>query len=121
MKIKKLLIERIEWREVPGWPKYEVSNTGKVRIAETGSKVAQWDHQAKGGVYKRVTLRDKGKRKNFRVHRLVAMAFLPNPDYLPEVDHLDHDTFNNHVSNLEWVRSSENLERRRSDAGSIFD
>ncbi len=119
MKIKQLLIERIEWREVPGWPRYEVSNTGNVRIAATQSSIAQWDHQAKGGVYKRATLHNKGKRKNFRVHRLVAMTFLPNPNNLPEVDHKDHDTFNNHVSNLEWVRSSENLQRRR--APSILD
>lgn len=112
MKTKEILIENIEWREVSGWPKYEVSNTGEVRIAATQSPVAQWNHKAKGGVYKRSTLRAQGKRKNFRVHRLVAIAFLPNPNNLREVDHKDDDTFNNNVSNLEWVRGSENIRRR---------
>lgn len=46
--------------------------------------------------------------KPVRIHRLVALAFLPNPDNLPIVNHIDHNKHNNHVSNLEWVTSVQN-------------
>jgi hypothetical protein len=48
-----------------------------------------------------------------RVHRVVAKTFIPNPKNLPEVDHLDGDTGNNRVANLEWVSAEENQRRRR--------
>lgn len=49
-----------------------------------------------------------GKQKNFRVHRLVAMAFIPNPDNKPFINHKDGNKANNHVNNLEWSTQSEN-------------
>lgn len=112
MRLKDLFESVEQWRPVVGWSRYEVSNTGKVREAGTNKPVAQWDHTGRGTTYKRVTLRQEGYRKGARVHQLVARAFLPNPDHLPEVDHKDGNPFNNHVSNLEWVSSSQNLYRR---------
>ena len=50
-----------------------------------------------------------GKPKNCRVNRLVAQHFLPNPDNLPEVNHIDGNKENNHVSNLEWTDRSRNV------------
>ena len=44
----------------------------------------------------------KGKLKNEKIHRLVAKAFIPNPDNLPEVNHIDENKYNNCVDNLEW-------------------
>ena len=61
-----------------------------------------------GSGYPFVLLYDKGKRKTWLVHRLVATLFLPNPDKLPEVNHVDGNKENNHVSNLCWCSSSEN-------------
>lgn len=62
--------------------------------------------------YFRVSLQcDSGKRRSFRVNRLVAIIFLPNPKNLPIVDHLDGNKENNHVDNLEWVSASENTRR----------
>lgn len=54
----------------------------------------------------------KPRPKKFGVHRIVAQAFLPNPEGKPEVDHLDEDKGNNAVTNLEWVTASENSTRR---------
>ena len=103
------------WRTVPDWPKYEVSNTGLVRNAANDRLLSQWDHTGRGTTYKRVTLRDMGRRLNARVHRLVAMAFLPQPEGTTQVDHLDNNSFNNNVKNLEWVTGGENLARMQSN------
>lgn len=117
MKLNEILTEQAQalyeaWRKVPEWDNYEVSDDGRVRNAKTGKEVSQWKHTGKGSTYMRVTLRQGGRRKNWRVHRLVATAFLPNRKNLPEVDHKDGDTFNNKKSNLEWVEGLENIKRR---------
>ena len=59
--------------------------------------------------YLTVELRKGGHRFKARIHRLVAEAFIPNPDNLPEVNHKDGDKTNNQVSNLEWCTHSDNL------------
>ena len=59
--------------------------------------------------YYSVTLNNNTLRKYFKVHRLVAMTFLPNPDNKPQVNHIDGNKANNSLSNLEWVTGSENV------------
>jgi DNA-binding XRE family transcriptional regulator len=66
-------------------------------------------HQSNRGGYKQVGLRKDGKWKSESVHRLVAKAFLPNPDMLPVVNHCDEDKANNCVENLEWCTPSYNV------------
>jgi len=66
---------------------------GKTKILKPG---------ATGTSYLLVTLCKDGKKKPFWIHRLVAKAFIPNPQNLPEVNHIDEDKTNNVVSNLEW-------------------
>jgi hypothetical protein len=56
-------------------------------------------------------LYQKSKGTFFLTHRLVAEVYLPNPNNLPEVDHLDNNRFNNHYTNLEWVSGDENRKR----------
>jgi len=56
-----------------------------------------------------------GKQQQF--HRVIAQQYLPNPDELPEVDHIDHDRSNNKLTNLRWVSSSENGRNRSSTNG----
>lgn len=65
--------------------------------------------QQVGGLgYVRVELWENGKGRKYLVHRLVAQAFIPNPERKPQVNHIDGDKSNNKISNLEWVTQSEN-------------
>lgn len=108
--------EKAEWRTIPGWDKYQVSSTGRVRNATTYKILKQWKHTGKGTTYKRITLSQDGRRWGPRVHRLVAMAFLPKPDdpELNEVDHIDHNSFNNRADNLRWISGEENRQHMRA-------
>lgn len=91
-----------QWRDINGFEgQYAVSSKGRVRNLENGKIFTGTDN---GHGYRIITLKDK----SYKVHRLVALAFIPNPDKLPEVDHLDEVKTNNNVSNLRWVTASEN-------------
>lgn len=68
--------------------------------------------------YKRVILRVDGKAYSRYIHRLVAEAYIPNPENKPQVNHIDGDRENNHVDNLEWVTPKENHKHGR-EAGLI--
>jgi len=59
--------------------------------------------------YHHVVLSKKSNKKAYSVHRLVAIAFIENPDSLPQVDHIDHNKKNNHVSNLRWITNKDNI------------
>lgn len=89
---------------------YEVSNRGRVRNKRT--KKIRWLETKESG-YLRLTIWVKKVIKHIRVNRMVAVAFIPNPDNKPEVDHIDHDRTNNNVENLRWVTHKENLQNRR--------
>lgn len=116
-----------EWRDIAGFDgRYQISNIGNVRSIPYVSyqesshpgKMMYKRHPGKilnptdnGNGYKIICLRICGrKRKNFYVHRLVAEAFIPNPDGLKEINHIDFDKGNNVVSNLEWVSRKGNIE-----------
>ena len=92
------------WTSLPGWP-YEVSNLGKVRNS-SGKVIKPW-RQTNG--YISVDLHQDGIKRSFRVHRLVAEAFIPNPESKKEVNHIDGNKDNNAVSNLEWTTHQENM------------
>ena len=88
------------WRPVPGYTGlYEVSEDGRVRNART-KRVLSRKTERNG--YVRVHLSKDGCSKSVLLHRVVAAAFVPNPDGLPTVNHIDEDKANNAASNLEW-------------------
>lgn len=86
--------------------RYMVSNLGRVKNIETG-KVLRTKLRKNG--YKDVMLCFDGERKTFLVHRLVAQAFLENPNGYEYVNHKDECKSNNNVSNLEWCTASYNV------------
>lgn len=100
-----------EWRIIQDYPNYSVSNLGRVRNDKTGRILKPISFGARGKEYKQVFLfrGSCASRKSFRVHRLVATAFIPNPESKPEVNHLDGNHYNNAVSNLEWTSHTENM------------
>ena len=94
-----------EWRNIPSCDeRYYVSSDGRVLGANGLLKPVR----GKDG-YLRCNIAQDGKFRLWLVHRLVAKAFIPNPDNKPEVNHIDGDKANNNVSNLEWVTREENI------------
>lgn len=98
-----------KWKVISDCPLYEVSNDGEIRRKKT-KRVLKNKVNLKRNGYCMVNLHyGKGKQKTFSVHRLVAKAFLPNPNELPAVDHIDRNTQNNNVNNLCWSSTSSNV------------
>lgn len=109
-----------KWKPIKGFEGYyEVSSLGRIRSKDRIVKtrhsqfmykgrvlLARYNEHAKGTY---VSLSVKSNIQRFFVHRLVAIAFIPNPENKPHVNHLDADRSNNKVSNLEWCTASENL------------
>ena len=98
------MIEIEEFRDIPGYEgMYEVSNLGRVR---RNGKILKPGKDRYG--YLHVDLYKNGTKRTFTIHRLVAFAFLSNPNKYPEVNHRDEDKTNNCVDNLEWCDSKYN-------------
>lgn len=117
-----------EWKDIKGWEGiYQVSNTGKVKSLDRviknqyniNTKKFDLQRTVYGKIlkptvnpngYYQVTLSRPGhKRKQVSIHRLVAEAFIPNPDNLPMINHKDENKLNNRVDNLEWCTQAENI------------
>lgn len=96
--------KREEWRPVVGYEGlYEVSSFGRVRR----TKIIEPTKKKHGYMQISLVGRD-GVRKSFRLHRIVAAAFVPNPDGKPQVNHRDENPENNRADNLEWATAEEN-------------
>ena len=115
MKNENQIINSVEsevWKPVVGYEGlYEVSNIGRVRsinFHKSGkAKVMRPSFNTWG--YLIVDLRKNNKRHSYAVHRLVALAFIPNPDNLPEINHKNEIKYDNNVENLEWCTRKYNI------------
>lgn len=106
-------MENIEiWKSLDflGYPNYKVSNFGRVKSlnykCSGKEKILKLVKNKLG--YIQITLSKEGERKNFQVHKLVALAFLKNTYNLPMINHKDENPLNNHVDNLEWCTAKHN-------------
>ena len=91
--------------KIEGFGKYEVSNLGKVRNIKSG-RVLKTSLNNNG--YLRLWLCENNKRKHLYLHRIIATAFIDNPEEKPCVNHIDENKTNNDLSNLEWCTVREN-------------
>lgn len=99
------------WKDIIGFEgHYQVSNKGKIRsIKNNKIKELKPYKEIKRCGYLSVYLRLPGQKFTKKVHRLVAEAFIPNPNGFPEVNHIDENKENNCVENLEWCTGEYNL------------
>lgn len=112
----------MKWLPIKNYEElYEISDTGEVRSVNRILKVTNRKDTLfrgrlikqspnKSVLYMQVGLWKENKKMNYYVHRLVAETFIPNPDNLPEVNHIDGNRQNNHIENLEWVSRVGNVQ-----------
>ena len=107
------------WKDIKGYEGYyQISNTGKVRSM---ARIIEAKNGVMRRIFPRILAPDKTQEgyhfvslcrgnghKNYRISRLVAIHFIPNPDNKPEVNHIDGNKDNNNIENLEWATPSEN-------------
>lgn len=94
------------FKEIPGYSRYKINESGVVR-----NKYRELKQQTSTKGYKTICLiGDDGKKKAVKIHRLVGLTYIENPENKPQINHKDGDKLNNHVSNLEWCTNQENMD-----------
>ena len=97
------------WKDIKGFEGlYQVSNLGRIKSFRKSTKYHCADEYiikpslSNNGYYQVTFYNEDHKRKKFLVHRLVALAFIPNPNNFPQINHKDENRLNNSADNLEW-------------------
>ena len=104
--MKEIIQDKKNWVQIKGMP-YYISKQGQV-YSVTSKRVLKPILSKKG--YYIVSFKIKGHRQRFFLHRIIAEAFIPNPENKPQVNHIDGIKSHNYRSNLEWVTGSENMQ-----------
>ena len=94
----------MNWKIIEGFADYKVNENGEVYSIKRNKILKQYEKKNYLGVY----LYQDNKRKFRLAHRLVANAFIPNPNNLPQINHKDENSKNNNVENLEWCTQKYN-------------
>lgn len=97
-----------EWRVIKDFPNYSISNLGSIKNNKT-NRIMKLN--VKSGYY-HISLKNDNCKKTFKVHRLVALAFIPNPENKTDVNHEDKNKINNNVTNLTWMTRKENNQHK---------
>ena len=99
-------------KSIDGFPNYLVAKEGKA-YSKRYKKYLK--HKTNNDGYQMVYLQENGKQKEFSIHRLVATAFIPNPENKGYVNHKNGNKLDNHVNNLEWTTNSENVQHYHTE------
>lgn len=108
----------VEWRKHPYFTQYEISNTGLIRHDDTKLPKSVYTSNT-GYIYTLNWDKNAKRNRNCKLHRLVGQTFIENVDNKPEIDHIDGNKTNNHVSNLRWATRSENAGNKPIPEGRI--
>lgn len=98
------------WKEITNFSKYEISNYGNVKNKDT-QKILQ--PSIKSGYLCLSLTNNNGIRKSVKIHRLVALNFIPNPENKATVNHINHNKLDNNINNLEWMTTTEQNRHKR--------
>ena len=97
------------WKDIEGYDgKYQISDLGRIRSFACDEKGKLLSVRANKQGYFYTSIYGFGTVKSFKIHRLVAKAFIPNPNNYPCIDHIDRDKSNNRATNLRWCTLSDN-------------
>ena len=95
--------------EINGFENYLIYEDGKV-FSKKSNKFLKPFNTKKG--YLHIDLHNNKKRKTHKIHRLVGLHYIPNPDNKPQIDHIDRNKLNNDISNLRWMTNKENCNNK---------
>lgn len=107
----------MKFTKIKGYENYIIYENGS--IWSIGNQKFIGANPTSTSKYLYVKLYKNGKVKYISVHRLVALAFVPNPDNLPIVDHIDNNIYNNHYSNLQWCTQQYNIHKSYNTIGPV--
>ena len=100
------------WKKINGYERYKINEDGDI-ISNIYKIPKKLKHRLDRDGYCEVILYNKDGYRNFRIHKLVAEHFIPNPEDLDTVDHIDFDLKNNNIDNLQWLSRSDNSKKKK--------